>query len=222
MESSTWLWILLAVVALVVLVAVIMAGRKKKLERDRQRAHELREEAATKATDLQKREAQAREVEADAARARAEADRKAAEAERLEAEARDRAGAASAARAEHDAHLREADKLDPDVDHKSTQAEVGEHGPAHDTHGAHGTTHGDSHDVTAADGRTVGHEATPRDSAYGAPTHDTTAHHTHGHATEASREPHIPGQTTRVEEHPTTTTDRDGDGHDDSTGRHRA
>lgn len=219
MESSTWLWILLAVVALVVLVAVIMAGRKKKLERDRQRAHELREEAATKATDLQKREAQAREVEADAARARAEADRKAAEAERLEAEARERAGAASAARAEHDAHLREADKLDPDVDHKSAQAEVGEHGPEHHTPGA---TQGDSHEVTAADGRTVGHEATGRDSAHGAATHDTTAPGTAAHDTEASREPHIPGQTTRVEEHPTTTTDRDGDGHDDGTGRHRA
>lgn len=217
MESSSWLWILLAVVALVVLVAVIMAGRKKKLERDRERAHELREEAATKATDLQKREAHAREVEADAARARAEADRKAAEAERLEAEARERAGAASAARAEHDSRLREADKLDPDVDHKSAQSEVGDHGPTHEG------THDSTHEVSGTDGRPVGHEATAS-----GPRHDTTGPHPTGHDTSATSETtaaepaRIPGQTTRVEEHPPTESDRDLDGHDDGTGRHRA
>jgi hypothetical protein len=101
-----------------IIVAIVLAANKKKKERDRVRATELREQAATQASGLQQREARARETEAEAAAARAEADRKQAEAERLAAQADDHHRSAGAAREEHEEHLRRADELDPDVNTK--------------------------------------------------------------------------------------------------------
>ena len=113
------LWIILAIIAIAVIVALLMAARKKKVERDRVHAGELRERAAAQATDVQKREAHARETEAEAAAARAEAERKQAEAQRLAAEAEERRRSADAQHQEHQEHLRRADELDPDVNTRS-------------------------------------------------------------------------------------------------------
>ena len=112
------IWVIVAIVVVAVIAAVLAASKKKKQERDRTRASEIREEAAEKATTVQQREARAKETEAEAAAARAEADRKQAEAQRLEAEATERQRAAEEHRAEHQDHLRRADELDPDVDTK--------------------------------------------------------------------------------------------------------
>jgi type II secretory pathway pseudopilin PulG len=117
---SSWLiWVIVAIIVIAVIAAVIAAvaaANKRKQENNRNRAGELREQAAAQATGLQQREAHARETEARAAQARAEADRKQAEADRLEAEAADRHGTADSYRQEHEEHLRRADELDPDVD----------------------------------------------------------------------------------------------------------
>ena len=77
------IWVIVAIVVIAVIAAVVAASNKKKQERNRTRAAELREQAAAQATGVQQREAHAKETEAQAAAARAEADRKQAEAERL-------------------------------------------------------------------------------------------------------------------------------------------
>ena len=118
MDTSDWVWIAVAVIAAVVVIAVIaMLAKRKKAERDRAQAHELREHAAEKVTEVQRHDAIAKETEAKAAQARAEAERKEAEAHRLEAEAMDKQRVASGHREEHQEHLRKADELDPDVKH---------------------------------------------------------------------------------------------------------
>lgn len=163
---SPWVWIVVAivVVALVVVIAV-MASRKKR-ERDRAQAVELREKALHEATDVQRREALARETEAQAAAARAEADRKAAEAERLEAEAQERAHAAEQRREEHQEQLRQADALDPDVEHPApTTAPVDS--------GRHAAVTQQEHEVASSDGhRTQGLETdTPEPETRAGGTH---------------------------------------------------
>ena len=143
----SWLiWVIIAVVVVAIIAAVAAAANKKKQERNRAHAGELREQAAQKATTVQQREAHAKETEAQAAAARAEADRKQAEAERLEAEATERQRAAADHRQEHQEHLRRADELDPDVNTKSE--EYGGPGAtgAHETVGDESTRHA-SHDA---------------------------------------------------------------------------
>ena len=146
MESSTWLWIVIALVLLAVVVAAVMMGRRKKAEHDRTRAHELREQAAAQATGVQQHEARAKETAAQAEQARAEAQRKAAEAERLEAEARDREATAAEVREKHEDHLRRADELDPDVDHRATDRE-----PAIPEQTSHDDSTVSAHDTTVTD-----------------------------------------------------------------------
>jgi type II secretory pathway pseudopilin PulG len=111
---SSLVWIIIAIVVVVVIVAIIAAvlGSRKRNELHRNRAGELREQAAAQATAVQQREAEARETEARAEQARAEADR-------LRAEAQDKSGTAAEYREDQAAKLREADKLDPDVNVKS-------------------------------------------------------------------------------------------------------
>ena len=109
-------WVIVAIVVIAVIAAVVAASSKKKQERNRTRAGELREQAAAQAAGVAQREAHAKETEAHAAQARAEADRKRAEADRLEAEARDRQQTAEGYRDQHAENLRQADELDPDVD----------------------------------------------------------------------------------------------------------
>jgi hypothetical protein len=116
----SWIiWVVIAIVVIAILAAIVLAGGKKKKERDREHAGELRDQAAARAPELKKTEAHARETEAQAAAARAEADRKQAEADRLEAEATNRHQSAAEIRDEHQEHLRKADELDPDVNTKS-------------------------------------------------------------------------------------------------------
>lgn len=113
MDTSTWVWIIVAVIVVIALIALVAGmGAKKRKEHHRERAGELREQAASQATGVQQQEAQARETEARAAQARAEADR-------LEAEAHDKESTAAEARERHNENLREADDLDPDVKHSA-------------------------------------------------------------------------------------------------------
>ncbi len=160
--SSTWTIVVIVVIALLaigIIAALVKSGREKKRERDRSKAAELRDEAETKATDLQQREARARETEAKAAQARAEADRKAAEAQRLEAEAHDRHGDLTEHRDRHEETLRRADELDPDVDEKEAarRREAGEDATGTtstgSTNGATDGTHAEERTLVDSDGR---------------------------------------------------------------------
>jgi type II secretory pathway pseudopilin PulG len=113
MDTSTWIWIIVAILVVLIIVGVIaaMAGKKRQ-ESHRTRAGELREQAGAQATGVQQREADARGTSARAEQARAEADR-------LSAEARDKESTAAEYRENQADSLREADRLDPDVDTKS-------------------------------------------------------------------------------------------------------
>lgn len=138
---SPWVWIIVALVVIALVAVIAVMANRKKRERNRAQATELREKARHEATDIQRKEALARETEAKAAAARAEADRRAAEAERLEAEAQQRAHAAGQRRDEHQEQLRRADELDPDVNH-----------PAPTTSPAGGRHAGTSTEETTGDG----------------------------------------------------------------------
>lgn len=132
MDGSTIVWIIVAVVVLLVVLAIAgVFGKKKKTEHDRSRAQELREQAAAQSTGVQQHEAQARETEAEAKAARAEAERRAAEAQRLEAEAADKRSTAAGYREERDERLRQADELDPDRDTSTDDHPATEHTDEH-------------------------------------------------------------------------------------------
>lgn len=148
---SSLVWIIVAIVVVVIIVAIIAAvlGNKKRNELHRNRAGELREQAAAQATGVQQREAEARETEARAEQARAEADR-------LRAEAQDKSGTASEYRDQQAEKLREADKLDPDVNVKSddyvdpTERQTGTSEDYAPEHRAGSTPNGDDTGATRA------------------------------------------------------------------------
>jgi type VI protein secretion system component VasK len=120
MDSSTVIWIIIGViVALVVIAAVVALGRRasaRKAEHNRQRAGELREQAAATEEGIRRHQAEVAATEARARELRAEADRKQAEAKRVEAEVRDRRSTLTAHVQRRDEALAEADELDPDVE----------------------------------------------------------------------------------------------------------
>jgi len=112
---DNWVWIVVAIVALLVVIGVVVAmAQKRKQESNRREAAELRENARHLRTKLDKREADMRSVEAEAERRRAEADK-------LEAVAEQRRMRIESERAEHTQSLREADEIDPDVDETTSE-----------------------------------------------------------------------------------------------------
>jgi Tfp pilus assembly protein PilX len=121
----TVLWIAVAVVVVLILVAVIMAAmrksRERRLESDRQRAYEHKQQALHSAAEAEKQQATADEVGARSRKAQAESDEKAAEARRLSAGADERRAAAEQARQKMGQHARRVDALDPDYDPKAAE-----------------------------------------------------------------------------------------------------
>jgi hypothetical protein len=160
MDTSTVVWIIVAIAVIALIAVIAKMASNKKAERNREHAGELREQAAEKATEVQRREALAKETEAKAAAARAEADRKAAEADRLQADAQHRASTAAEHRQEHQEHLRKADELDPDVKHAApTTAPDGTYDGQ-----TTATSSTDEHTVAASHGETTSHRADEHDS----------------------------------------------------------
>lgn len=116
MDTSTIVWIVVGVLVLLALVAVaVKLGGRKKLDRQRAKAGEIRHQADSEESTVRRHEAEAAEQDALARQARAEADLKAAEAEKLQIQAEERAEQASGKRTEHQDRLRVADEVDPDV-----------------------------------------------------------------------------------------------------------
>jgi FtsZ-interacting cell division protein ZipA len=115
----TWIIVVLIVLAVLLLAALAWTSvRRKRDQVARQRADELRSEAATHAADHPVQEARAREAAAEAERARARADQ-------LSAQARDERVAFDQSQAHHEDRLREADRIDPDVDPHARDERLG-------------------------------------------------------------------------------------------------
>jgi hypothetical protein len=114
-----WVIIILIVLAVVLAAALIWtAMKRKKHQVARERAGELRSEAANTAAAKQEQEARAREAQAEADRVRAQADK-------LEARAQEERTSYDMTRATQEDRLREADRLDPDVDHRAPDYQPG-------------------------------------------------------------------------------------------------
>ncbi len=111
---DTGLIIVFVLVALAVLALVgwgATRGRKKRTESKREKARELRAEAAEHSTRYERERATADEKAARARRERAEAEQRAA---KLEREAEERAARATKTRNESIKSQHRADKVDPD------------------------------------------------------------------------------------------------------------
>jgi membrane protein involved in colicin uptake len=171
MSAGTIVWVIIVIIVVLVILGLIAAlvtrsARRRREHVHRERAGELREQAAAQESDIRRHQAAADETEAEARQARAEAERKEAEARRLEEEAQARRDAADEHLGRHQETLREADAMDPDVPGDGSE------GPREGPHLPPGGT-------TATGGVAVD-EAAAGDSATDAPT--------------GSTEPRVPGQ----------------------------
>jgi uncharacterized membrane protein YcjF (UPF0283 family) len=112
-DINWWVWALiaLAVIALIAIIGITLRNRArvKKVQRDRFRADELREEAEVSAVEASRREA-------DAASARAEAEQAKVAADQLERQAREHEQHAGEVRADASERFAKADEIDPDLD----------------------------------------------------------------------------------------------------------
>jgi hypothetical protein len=129
MDSSTVIWVLVAiVVALIVIAAVVALSKRaaiRKEEKHRERAGELREQAAATQETIRRHQAELDATEARAREMRAEADRKRAEAARIEADLTDRRSTVNEHVQRRGEVLAEADEMDPDVHREaSSDADV--------------------------------------------------------------------------------------------------
>lgn len=107
-----WITILIVLAVLLAAALIFIAMKRKKDQAGRERASELRSDAATSAAANPMQEARVREVRAEADRARAQADH-------LEERARVERTAHDMTHAQQEDAVREADRLDPDVNHRA-------------------------------------------------------------------------------------------------------
>ena len=113
MNSTTVVWIVVAVAAVIVLAALAFAARNKRNQRRHVEAERIREDITTHVQTVDKRQALADETAAKARAAEAEAEAKAAEAARLKAQAENHHDAVAASREDIEERRMQADRLDP-------------------------------------------------------------------------------------------------------------
>jgi Flp pilus assembly protein TadB len=106
MNTSTIVWIVVAVVVLLALLALALFLKNRSTSKRGQKAQAIREETRRDEVEVRKREA-----ESD--RMKAEADLKAAESDELAAAARDRERDVSSSRGDITTRYERADKVDP-------------------------------------------------------------------------------------------------------------
>lgn len=114
MDTSTVIWIVVAVVVVLIAAAVIWTLQRQRTEHRRVEADNIREEARKESFKIGQREALADETAAKARTAAAEADAKSAEAARLQQRAGEHSSEAASAREELDGERARADRIDPD------------------------------------------------------------------------------------------------------------
>jgi FtsZ-interacting cell division protein ZipA len=137
--------IILIILAVVLALALIWTAMKRKKDQaGRERASELRSEAADTAAAKREQEARAREAEAEAERVRAQADK-------LEVRAEQERTSYDMTRAQQENAVREADRVDPDVDHRSSDYQPDLNGTPVQREGQHEGQH-----VDRQNGRTAG------------------------------------------------------------------
>lgn len=114
MTTSTIVWIVVAIAALLLVAAVAWVARKKRIEHRRVQAGDIREKAVEQSHEVGRREALADETAAKARAAQAEAEAMAAHSEGLQHQAQARRTDAAASRSELNGEFERADKIDPD------------------------------------------------------------------------------------------------------------
>jgi hypothetical protein len=121
--STSNIWIVIAAVAAVLLIAalVVAIGRARSRRRQRQ-AEEIREQARLETAKLERREALAEETAAKARAAKAEAEVKAAEAARLQERAAKHQSDAATSREQLQEQWNRADSIDPKVRTETREA----------------------------------------------------------------------------------------------------
>jgi hypothetical protein len=119
MDSTGWIWLIVAIVVVAAGAAFVIAATRGRKSRREAKADTLRKDALERAELLSQRENKAAEMDANARAARAEADAKAAEAERLAMTAERQSAATSEERAAVDEQLQKADEIDPRVETRS-------------------------------------------------------------------------------------------------------
>ena len=118
MDTGAVVWIVVALVVLALVVVAVMVRRsqgERRVEGQREKAREIREGAQVDRVEVQRREADAAKVDAQARLAQAESRERAADAAALQTEAQQRTVHADSSRADLDERLRQADDIDPDV-----------------------------------------------------------------------------------------------------------
>lgn len=114
MDTDNAVWIVIAVIAALAVLAVLLwAGRRQRDVRRHAQAQELREQLRREDAEVRHRESLAAETEARARAAQAEAEAKAAEAARLQHVAQGHRAEVSSSREELDERRAHADALDP-------------------------------------------------------------------------------------------------------------
>jgi hypothetical protein len=121
---TTTEWIIIAVVAVLVIVAVAFVVRSATQRKHRVQADRIREEVREEDQRLQRREAIATETEAKARAAQAEAEAKAAEAARLQNRAATHRVEVDSTREQLDERRQHADSLDPRTKRSDDQSDV--------------------------------------------------------------------------------------------------
>lgn len=112
-DIDWWMWVIIAVVAVLVIGALIAAlGRDKSAERRRNEAAELREQALAAQEEVRERETEAAATRAKVEEAKVRADE-------LERRAQAEQKAAADIRDQAQDHLAKADRIDPDFDENS-------------------------------------------------------------------------------------------------------
>jgi len=114
MTTMTIVWIVVAAVAaLVIVAALVWVARNKRNQHRHVEAEKIRDQAREETLHVRQREALAEETAAQARAAQAEADAKAAQASGLQQQAAARRSEAAASRGELNEQWDRADKLDP-------------------------------------------------------------------------------------------------------------
>ena len=113
--DSTLIWVLLAVLVVLVLVAIWAFVNNQKKARQRVEASHLRERAAGSELEAEDRETAARHLQEEASEAKERAARAEEEAQRLDAEARQATREAREQRDHVTNDYLEADEIDPDT-----------------------------------------------------------------------------------------------------------
>jgi FtsZ-interacting cell division protein ZipA len=130
MDSTTVVWIVAAIAAVIVIAALVFAARSRRNRHRHVEAERIRDDLTTHTAKVDKRQALADETTARARAAEAEAEAKAAEAARLKERAADHHEAVATSREDIEERRRHADKLDPKTrveDEPAQRDEPGRH-----------------------------------------------------------------------------------------------